>query len=102
MPAWCGASVEFWEKAKAELGLDDEELRVRFGDDFRRVRAPFVGPEEPLAPGATYRTVFGIEREGLGYGQPMSHPLADATLRQIDEMVAAGCEIVDGRVRRAG
>jgi len=85
VPAWCGASVEFWEKAKAELGLDDEELRVRFGDDFRRVRAPFVGPEEPLAPGATYRTVFGIEREGLGYGQPMSHPLADATLRQIHE-----------------
>ncbi|HOS94294.1 MAG TPA: uroporphyrinogen decarboxylase family protein [Armatimonadota bacterium] len=85
VPAWCGASVEFWEKAKAELGLDDEGLRIRFGDDFRRVRAPFAGPEEPLSPGATYRTVFGIEREGLGYGQPMSHPLAEATLQQIHE-----------------
>ena len=25
-----------------------------------------------------YCTVFGIEREGLGYGQPLTHPLAGA------------------------
>ena len=24
VPCWCGASVEFWKKAKKELGLDDE------------------------------------------------------------------------------
>jgi len=35
VPAWCGASAEFWTKAKRTLGLDDEGLRLRFGDDFR-------------------------------------------------------------------
>lgn len=85
VPAWCGASVEFWEKAKRELQLDDEGLRVRFGDDFRRVFAEYAGPEFSLSEGTTSRTVFGIERQGLGYGQPMSHPLADATLKQVHD-----------------
>jgi len=44
VPRWCGASDEFWNKAKAELNLDDEELRLRFGDDFRRISAPYVHP----------------------------------------------------------
>jgi len=83
VPAWCGASEEFWAKAKRELGLDDEGLRVRLGDDFRRVFARYVGPERPLSPGATSRTPFGVERTGLGYGHPTSHPLADADLRQV-------------------
>jgi len=85
VPAWCGASVEFWEKARRELALDDEGLRVRFGDDFRRVFTKYVGPEFPLSAEATYRGVFGIERHGLGYGQPMSHPLADATLQEVHD-----------------
>ena len=81
VPAWCGSSVEFWNKAKSALELDDEGLRVRFGDDFRRVFAVDAGPETPLEhPEAVYRTVFGIERMGLGYGQPVSHPLAGADL----------------------
>jgi uroporphyrinogen-III decarboxylase len=80
---WCGASDEFWTKAKSELSLDDEELRVRFGDDFRRVFSTYVGPDFPLSDDATFRTVFGVERTGLGYGQPTSHPLADATLDQV-------------------
>ena len=83
VPAWCGASEEFWAAAKRELSLDDEGLRVRFGDDFRRVQARYVGPPVELAPGATYATPFGIQRHGLGYGQPMRHPLADATLTQV-------------------
>jgi len=83
VPAWCGSSVEFWEKAKAALKLDDEGLRVRLGDDFRRVFARYVGPEFPLSEGATSRTVFGVERMGMGYGQPMNHPLADAMLDQV-------------------
>jgi hypothetical protein len=83
VPAWCGASVEFWEKAKNATGLDDEGLRRRFGDDFRRVSAVYEGPQFTLSPGATSRTVFGIEREGLGYGQPMSHPLSKATLAEV-------------------
>jgi len=83
VPAWCGASPEFWEKAKRAAGMDDEGLRVRMGDDFRRVFAVYAGPEFPLSPGATSRTIFGIEREGLGYGQPTSHPLAKATIEEV-------------------
>jgi len=85
VPAWCGASVEFWEKAKRELRLDNEGLRVRFGDDFRRVFAEYTGPEFALSQGAASRTVFGIERQGMGYGQPMSHPLSNAALSQVHD-----------------
>jgi len=84
VPCWCGASPEFWAKAQRELGIaDDEALRVRLGDDFRRVTARYAGPAPRLAPGATTRTVFGVERHGQGYGQPMSHPLAGATLAEV-------------------
>ncbi len=85
VPAWCGASPEFWEKARRALGLEDEALRERFGDDFRRVHARYAGPEFPLSHGATYRTPFGVERHGYGYGQPMRCPLADATLRAVEK-----------------
>lgn len=85
VPAWCGASVEFWAKAKRELGLDDEGLRLRFGDDFRRVVAPYAGPPIALLPGATYVTPFGVQRTGFGYGQPISHPLAEAPLAAIHD-----------------
>jgi len=82
VPAWCGASDEFWAKAKQELNLDDEGLRVRFGDDFRRVFARYAGPEIELPPGINWQTPFGVQREGIGYGQPVSHPLANATLAE--------------------
>ena len=85
VPCWCGASVEFWDKAKCRLQLDDESLRIRLGDDFRRVSAEYSGPEFGLSEGATYRTVFDVEREGLGYGQPMAHPLANATLKDVHD-----------------
>ena len=86
VPCWCGASVEFWEKAKKELHLDDEGLRLRFRDDFRRVFAEYTGPDFPLQhEGATCRTAFGIEREGYGYGQPLSHPLANASVDDIEK-----------------
>ena len=44
VPMWCGASVEFWDKAKRELQLDDEALCVRFGDDscVNNVHCTFV------------------------------------------------------------
>jgi uroporphyrinogen decarboxylase len=83
VPCWCGASVEFWDKAKDQLQLDDEGLRIRLGDDFRRVFAEYSGPEFELSGGATYRTVFGVEREGLGYGQPVAHPLTNATVSDV-------------------
>jgi uroporphyrinogen decarboxylase len=86
VPRWCGASAEFWAKAKRELALDDETLRVRVGDDFRRVHAQYTGPAFPLRHAeATCRTIFGVERAGLGYGQPLEHPLADATIRQVHD-----------------
>jgi hypothetical protein len=85
VPAWCGASVEFWNKAERELQLDDEGLRIRFGDDFRRVFADYRGPKFTLSEGATSRTVFGIQRHGLGYGQPLSHPLENATLKEVHD-----------------
>ena len=85
VPAWCGASEEFWAKAKAELKLDDEGLRLRFGDDFRRVHARYAGPELRLAPGVTWQTPFGVQRTGLGYGQPTSHPLADASPKDVEQ-----------------
>jgi len=85
VPVWCGASVEFWDKAKRELKMDDEALRLRFMDDFRRVYAEYKGPDFKLSEGAASRTIFGVERHGLGYGQPINHPLANATLKQVHD-----------------
>ncbi len=83
VPAWCGASEAFWSKNKRELGLEDEALRIRLGDDFRRVFARDSRAEQPCSEGVTYVTVFGVERTGLGYGQPLDHPLSRATLRDV-------------------
>ncbi|MCX5642043.1 MAG: hypothetical protein NTY10_02200 [Candidatus Omnitrophica bacterium] len=91
VPAWLGASPEFRETAKIYLGLEkDEDLSVRLGDHFRRVFAKYAGPEHAspsfnLEPGATYRTPFNVARYGYGYGQPLSHPLANATIPEIDK-----------------
>jgi uroporphyrinogen-III decarboxylase len=85
VPVWCGSSPEFWQKAKCATGLDDEGLRCRLGDDFRRVFPVYAGPQAALPAGATSRTPFGVEREGLGYGQPIRHPLAHATLAELEE-----------------
>jgi uroporphyrinogen decarboxylase len=95
VPMWCGASAEFWEKAKKALSLDDEGLRIRFHDDFRRVYATYNAPVVPLSEGITYRTPFGIDRHGMGYGQPASHPLAEATLKQIHNYPWPQAERVD-------
>ena len=89
VPAWLGASPEFITLAVQHLGLPDEEhLRVRVGDDLRRVYATYVGPEYAaplfdLLPGATYRTPFGVQRHGYGYGQPLHYPLAHASLDEV-------------------
>jgi uroporphyrinogen-III decarboxylase len=84
IPRWCGASPEFWDKAKKELELGDEELRVRFGDDFRRVTAAYED-DSLSSENMEYKTPFGIERDGVGYGQPLSHPLSGASMRDIHE-----------------
>jgi uroporphyrinogen decarboxylase len=85
VPAWLGASPEWKAMAKARAGLKtDEALALFVGDDFRRVFAKYAGPPELSPdssfshPEATARTPFGVERTGYGYGQPVSHPLAQA------------------------
>jgi hypothetical protein len=85
VPAWCGSSPEFWQGAKSALGLDDEGLKKRFGDDFRRVYAVYRGPELGLSAGATWKSPFGVERTGIGYGQPLAHPLAGvSSVREVE------------------
>ena len=82
VPCWLGASPEFISKAIVELSLkNEEELLQVFGDDFRRVIAPyqFDNPEEKND------TPFGIPRKGIGYGMAMSHPLQDAGMNDIEE-----------------
>ena len=81
VPAWCGASVEFWNKARRELHLDDEGLRVRLGDDFRRVFAPYRGPAVELLPGATCVTPFGVQRRASVTGNPSAIPWPVPTSR---------------------
>ena len=76
VPCWCGASPGFLAKAAGSLGLDEEAFRRRIGDDFRRLTAPWRDPDPLLSAGATWRSPFGVERSGIGYGQPLSHPLA--------------------------
>jgi uroporphyrinogen-III decarboxylase len=91
VPAWLGASPEFRELLIKRLDLaDDEALSVYLGDDFRRVYATYAGPDEfspdqNLSPGATYRTPFGVERTGYGYGMPIEHPLKNASLKDAHE-----------------
>ena len=81
VPCWLGASPEFIDKAISELKLqNEEELRQLFGDDFRRVIAPYrTGSAEKKEP-----TPFGIPREGIGYGMAASHPLSEAGMEEID------------------
>ncbi len=80
IPMWCGASPEFIEKAKRYLDVDSEEaVLLRFHDDFRRVYSCYNGPELP-----PNTNIFGVERHGYGYGQPVGHPLKDATLEEIE------------------
>jgi hypothetical protein len=91
VPAWLGAAPETRELLVEHLGLeDDEALSVYLGDDFRRVAATYDGPDESspeagLSPGSTYRSPFGVERHGYGWGMPREHPLADATVTEIHD-----------------
>ena len=101
VPTWCGATEGFWAKAKQATGLDNEGLRLRFGDDFRRVWARYAGPPMPLGQGVAYRTVFGIDRHGMGYGQPMHHPLACATLKEIHDYAWPNAAWTDPSALRA-
>ena len=90
VPRWCGASPEFIEKSRRFLGVaDEEEVYLRFGDDFRRVYSRYAGPDERspdklLGEGHHSRTPFNIERAGIAYGQAVSHPLKEASLYDLE------------------
>jgi DNA-binding LacI/PurR family transcriptional regulator len=72
---WIGLSPEFLARAVRELGLDEEELHRRLGDDFRRVEAGWAGPTPTAPVGSKCVDPFGVARYGAGYGQARAHPL---------------------------
>jgi len=84
IPAWCGASPEFMQKAMLALNTDEEGVRKRFSDDFRRVYGVYKEPGYHLSEDATWKSPFQVERIGIGYGQPFSHPLKGAkTIKEV-------------------
>ena len=100
VPVWCGASPEFIEKSMKELNLkSEEEVLVRFRDDFRRVYSRYAGPEEfdPVknAENGSRMNVFGVKRAGEGYGVPANTPLKDATLEDIKEAHVVPDEVAE-------
>lgn len=83
VPRWAGMSEEFHQKACATLGVDDEGLSLRLGDDFRRVFVGYDGPNPELFAS---NGPFGLARAGIGYGIATTHPLADITeISQLEE-----------------
>ena len=82
VPLWFGASREFWAGAQERLSLDDEGLKLKLGDDFRPVHAKDIGPA--LKDSASR---LGIKRQGIGCGQALNHPLANATLLTVESLM---------------
>ncbi len=80
VPLWYGAADGLTHRLMAACGVPDEEaLMRRLRIDFRRVHARYVGP--PLGN----RNIWGVERGGDYYGQPLSHPLAGVeTIEQVE------------------
>ncbi len=80
VPCWLGASPEFIGKAIDKFNLhNEEELLQLFGDDFRRVIAPYL----PKDPDGSEDTPFGIPRAGIGYGMATHNPLSEAGMDDI-------------------
>ena len=74
VPLWFGAAPGLVEKLTAACGVTDEEaLLDRLHVDFRRVHARWFGPDLAGA------NLWGVQRGGSYYGQPLSHPLAGVT-----------------------
>ncbi|MEK7414836.1 MAG: uroporphyrinogen decarboxylase family protein [Planctomycetota bacterium] len=95
VPQWFGMSEEFLTVAMTTLGTDALGVRRRLGDDFHRIHAEYQPDKVQLSPGATTRTIFGVERAGIGYGQPLAHPLANATLEELHAYPWPNAAIVD-------
>ncbi len=79
VPLWYGASQELTGILCKTTGVPDEEaLMKRLHIDFRRVRQEYAGPEPPRREDGRFVNFWGVERGGIEYGQPLSHPLAGA------------------------
>jgi hypothetical protein len=98
VPTWLGASPEFINKAITELNLQtEEELLQLFGDDFRRVTAPYI-PEDPERD---EDSPFGIPREGISYGMATHNPLREAGMGDIKAFPWPDPERIDiSKIRR--
>ena len=71
VPLWYGASSGLTNKLIETCNVsNEEELMQRLHIDFRRVHERYVGPD------LKGKTFWGVERAGLHYGRPMSHPLS--------------------------
>lgn len=86
MPRWLGMSDGFSAKMQSYLGLDEEGVRRYVKDDFRVVRAAYRNMEKPLGKGVSWRSPFGVERSGIGFGMPLQHPLQG--ISSLDELDA--------------
>ena len=100
VPVWCGASPEFLKKAQRYIGVNsDEEVLVRFRDDFRRVFSRYAGPEkfDPVKNAAkgSRLSIWGVERKGEGYGVPANTPLKDATLKDVENYPWPSADWID-------
>ena len=98
VPTWLGASPEFINKAIIKFDLhNEEELLQLFGDDFRRVTAPYI-PEDPLRD---EDSPFGIPRAGIGYGMATNNPLSEAGMDDIKAFPWPDPERIDtSKIRR--
>ena len=50
------------QKAMQALNTDEEGVRRRFGDDFRRVYGVYKEPGYKISEGTTWKTPFQVER----------------------------------------
>jgi uroporphyrinogen decarboxylase len=83
VPCWLGADGGFFQRAQHQTGLKTAQFMIKIRNDFRRLFSFPVLSRPRRYPQATGMTCFGIERASIGYGQPLEHPLADATLAQV-------------------
>ena len=77
VPLWYGASEELTKKLLLKTGsVNEEVLMQKLHIDFRRVFQEYTGPELPTLEDGRFINYWGIERGGIEYGQPLSHPAA--------------------------
>jgi len=69
---------------KNPYDLWHEELMRRLRVDYRWPWPPYSGPKLQKYPDGSYDTEWGIRRGGHGLGYAMNHPLAEATMEEIE------------------